>query len=310
MLLPIAVTAALGAVAVVSTVASGVEASRILRLLKGTGTVAKRQAALERSRARLALAHRRVSASHRRLDRSTGGQIRKARFRGAVWLGATLASVTGLAVSADWAMREWSGQGIATTKGTGFKVAEGFAVTNEHVAGSCAKIQVEVPGGFEDVKLVTLDETNDLAVITLPAGAGGDPLPVRTAPALRLGETVHTVGFPLTSNLKTGARMHHGTVSGLTGFKNNANEVQFSGEFYSGGSGSALLDERANVVGVASSGLGYYDGFNFAKRSDALANLLRAVQVKTAPERTERWDPATVEDNVLRSVFSVRCEKK
>jgi S1-C subfamily serine protease len=273
------------------------------RALRKSPKVAARRAAVARQKARLALAKLRVRAGRRSLARQAAVSGRSARVPLA--LGSAMVF---LALAGWYAMPE-DPDSPSVGRGTGFKVAEGFAVTNAHVAGTCDRVQVEVAGGFEDVKVVTVDEGNDLAVVTLPEGAGGDPLPVRAWPPLSLGDEVHTVGFPLISSLKSGARLHSGAIAGLTGYDNNAADVQFTGEIFSGNSGSPLLDDRANVVGVAKAMLRGAGGYNFATRAYALQNLLRAVQVEPAPEKTAKWEPRTVEQNVLKSVFVVKCER-
>src|SRR5437899_6577007 len=143
--------------------------------------------------------------------------------------------------------------GALTKKGTGtaFIVStEGHAVTNYHVVANCKEVRVQ--GRSDLVQLVTRDEVSDLALLKLPgetrAIATLSPKPA----ALRQGQDIVVLGFPLDSVLSSGGNLTPGVVSAITGLGNNSNQIQITAPIQPGSSGSPVMNKKGQVVGVVS----------------------------------------------------------
>ena len=98
-----------------------------------------------------------------------------------------------------------------TSSGTGFVVAEGRVLTNNHVINECGRVAVRAPSGARlAARIGPTDRRRDLALLTVGAEVG-PPLPFRENPAIRRGEMVITYGFPLSGLLSSGPRLRPGT---------------------------------------------------------------------------------------------------
>jgi S1-C subfamily serine protease len=142
------------------------------------------------------------------------------------------------------------------SSGTGFVVAPGRLLTNQHVAAGCTEMRVRTAaGGTELVATVAAqDERRDLALLNV-RGEVGPPLTFRSGPELRRGEGVVTYGFPLAGLLSSGPTLTTGEISALAGLRDNPRQFQISAPVQPGNSGGPLLDMQGNVVGVVVSKL-------------------------------------------------------
>lgn len=181
------------------------------------------------------------------------------------------------------------------SSGTGFVVAPGRIMTNNHVVAECGRMVARNAAGTRvNARVLATDRERDLAVLSVPNDFG-PPLTFRTSPDVRRGETVVTYGFPLSGLLSSGPTLTSGDVSALAGLRNNPANFQISAPVQPGNSGGPLLDSQGNVVGVVVSKLNAAriaqmtggdipQNVNFAvKGTEALA-FLRAngVQPRTA----------------------------
>jgi S1-C subfamily serine protease len=187
-------------------------------------------------------------------------------------------------------------QGRAAASGTGFIVADGRVLTNEHVAGSCARIGARnAQGRWAAARLLAVDRGTDLTLLAVPADFG-PPLVFRDGPPVERGETVITYGFPLTGLLSSGPTLTTGDVSALSGLRDNPLHYTISAPVQPGSSGGPLLDAQGHVVGVVVAKLNAAriarmtggdipQNVNFAIKSDAASDFLRAngVHPLTAP---------------------------
>ena len=111
-----------------------------------------------------------------------------------------------------------------------------------------------------------------------------------------------------------------GTLSSLTGMKNNASMYQFTAPIQAGNSGGPLLDRSGNVVGIITSSMNAIwmaqeigslpQNVNFAIK-DAIAKTfldISNINYKTSPSK-ERIDRADIIDNASGFVVRVECAK-
>jgi S1-C subfamily serine protease len=182
-----------------------------------------------------------------------------------------------------------------TSSGTGFVVADGRILTNNHVVDECGRMVVRNAAGTRyPARVDVVDRRRDLALMTVPASVGPS-LTFRDNPPVQRGEDVVTYGFPLSGLLSSGPTLTTGDVSALSGLRDNPNNLQISAPVQPGNSGGPLLDSQANVIGVVVSKLNAAriaemtggdipQNVNFAvKGTEALSFLrLNGVQPKVA----------------------------
>lgn len=133
--------------------------------------------------------------------------------------------------------------------GSGFFITEdGYVITNEHVAGDGASVRLLTATGFISVKVVKVDEANDLAL--LKAEGKFAALPVATSRSVKLGDTVAIVGFPNLNLQGFAPKFAREEIGSLSGPQSDERYFQISVPVQPGNSGAALVDEHGNVVGV------------------------------------------------------------
>ena len=173
----------------------------------------------------------------------------------------------------------------ASATGSGFVIAAGTIMTNAHVARGCTRMTARnAAGQIVTARIRAADTRRDLAILTVPTDFG-PPLSFRESPPVQLGESVITYGFPLTGILSSGPTLTTGSISALSGLRDNPVQFQISAPVQPGNSGGPLLDAQGNVVGIVTSKLNAAEvakmtggdipqNVNFAvKASEALAFL-------------------------------------
>lgn len=157
-----------------------------------------------------------------------------------------------------------SQSGGASGTGTGFVVRpEGIIVTNFHVVNGAFGILVTLADGREfEARAIGGDPAADLAILQIEAD-GLPTVELGDSDALRLGETVVALGFPLA--LEGGPSVTSGIVSakGRTiaaqdsqGVQNTLEDlIQTDAPINPGNSGGPLVDLAGRVVGINTAGV-------------------------------------------------------
>lgn len=135
--------------------------------------------------------------------------------------------------------------------GSGFVInAQGEVLTNQHVTQGCEEVRVRFPFQNDQPAVpIVQDSQNDLALLRLPTPPA-QWLIFRDGRDIQQGDEIITVGFPLSNDLASGAKVTTGTVSALAGMGDNTGWLQVSAPVQSGNSGGPLLDMSGHVVGV------------------------------------------------------------
>jgi S1-C subfamily serine protease len=173
-----------------------------------------------------------------------------------------------------------------TATGTGFFISEdGYLISNDHVVKDATKVRLLTSAGKVDAKVVKVDAANDLALLKVEGKF--TPLPVAASRAVRLGNTVATVGFPNIGLQGFAPKLAKGEIAALSGPQDDARYFQISVPVQPGNSGGALVDERGNVVGVVSAKLNAAaalstsgalpENVNYAVKSSFLLSFLESV---------------------------------
>ena len=210
--------------------------------------------------------------------------------------------------------------GRPSASGTGFVVAPGRVMTNNHVVAECDRtVARNARGTRVAARVLATDRRRDLAVLAVPDDLG-PPLSFRASPAVRRGEGVVTYGFPLYGLLSSGPTLTTGDISALSGLRDNPANFQISASVNPGNSGGPLLDGQGNVIGVVVSKLNAMrvaqmtDGdipqnVNFAvKGTEALAFLqAQGVNPQTAASTGTAKPAADIGDIANPSTVFLEC---
>ncbi len=194
--------------------------------------------------------------------------------------------------------------------GTGFLVTRsGLLATNWHVVRDAKSITVALPGwkSAADADVVIRDVVNDLAVLRvtdtakLTATCSEMPFQVASSNAVKLGEHVSTIGYPLTSILGSNPKFSEGVVSSKSGWQDDPRSLQISAQVQPGSSGSPLFDADGNIVAVVvatlDAGAVYQassaipQNVNFAIKADYLLNLLAMLPGESFASKTTAFSP-------------------
>ena len=167
-----------------------------------------------------------------------------------------------------------------TWTGTAFAIDPYHLLTCYHVIESAAMIGIRQQGQPDrEVQVVLSDIGSDSAIIRV-----SEPLPSYLPLAERcadnLGETITTLGFPL-SGLSSQLQVTQGCISGLTGFGDDIRYMQFTAPIQPGSSGSPLLLPTGEVIGMVTSSLvhEHAQNMNYAVKFQLLSALLASAGI-------------------------------
>ena len=141
--------------------------------------------------------------------------------------------------------------------GSGFILNEGgLVVTNKHVVEGSSRVTVRLAAGGEYQGSVTQRHpTLDLAYIQIGATRSFTPIAVGDSDAIRVGEDVIVIGFPLGNSLGLEPTVSVGIISAK-----RDGRLQTDASLNPGNSGGPLLDMFGQVVGVVVSRIESIDG--------------------------------------------------
>ncbi len=167
-----------------------------------------------------------------------------------------------------------------TWTGTAFAIDSHHLLTCYHVIESAALIGIRQQGQPDrEAQVVLSDIGCDSAIIRV-----SDPLPSYLPLAQRctdnLGETITTLGFPL-SELSSQLQVTQGCISGLTGFDDDIRYMQFTAPIQPGSSGSPLLLSTGEVIGMVTSSFVHEQAqnMNYAVKFQLLSALFASAGI-------------------------------
>lgn len=190
----------------------------------------------------------------------------------------------------------------SSSSGSGFVVSRerGYVLTNKHVVRGCVALKVRMAGGESRPATVrALDPDDDLALIEtrLPQGP---TVSFRDDPAVRPGDDIVAIGYPLNGLLADQVNVSTGTVNAMAGLYNDLHVLQMSAPVQPGSSGGPLFDASGNVVGVVVTKLNAKlvadetgdipQNVNFAVKAAVARDFLKSQRVafRTAPSNATR----------------------
>lgn len=140
-------------------------------------------------------------------------------------------------------------KGFAT--GTGFFISErGHVLTNFHVVADSKELKVVTAEGKTlAASIVKLDPANDIALIRVDAPSPA--LHLGSAHEMRRGDSITALGYPLIELQGQEMKATFGRVNALSGAGGDVRYFQIDAPIQPGNSGGPVLDERGQVVGIA-----------------------------------------------------------
>ena len=158
-----------------------------------------------------------------------------------------------------------------TGSGTGFFVAPGVVVTNEHVISGNWNVVLKSAGVSMRARVTKLAPELDLALLRVDTPGGQSILPLGTATTARVGQEVIAIGFALGLLENTVTR---GIISGIR-TAGSTTFVQTDAAINPGNSGGPLLDRNGRVIGITTLKFGdSAESLGFAIAVDHLKPLL------------------------------------
>ena len=171
--------------------------------------------------------------------------------------------------------------------GSGFVLRNtNLVLTNYHVVQGKAEIRLSFPSGEQyQGRVVMADRSNDLALVEVTgqsAFPGGLVLAMNAE--LKVGETVHALGYPLGAGLSRKPSMVSGSISSTLGVGDDIARFRTTAPINPGNSGGPIVNERGQVIGIAAAGLvrQEVEAIRFGIKVSAAALLLQQAQVATA----------------------------
>lgn len=191
--------------------------------------------------------------------------------------------------------------------GTGWPIAAGYVVTNEHVVGDSDNIVLVDPTGNEIMaKVVARNAKQDLALLSVLDPSQLPPALQLANQLAKLGTSVFTIGFPRIDLLGKTPKLTAGLVSSINGMADDTSRYQLSLPIQPGNSGGPLINMHGEVVGVITSMLGTVDADG---NSAPLSNISYAVKINalqqllsTMPKSMPRTNLIALNDSGLENL--------
>lgn len=172
----------------------------------------------------------------------------------------------------------------AVSSGSGFLLRNtNLVLTNYHVVRDKTQITLIFPSGEEyPGRVAYRDRGNDLALVEARGLTGaGRGLTVSVNSEIKVGETVHALGYPLGAGLSRQPSMVSGAVSATTGLDDDISRFRMTAPINPGNSGGPIVNQRGQVIGIAAAGLVRegIEAIRFGIKASTAALILQQAQV-------------------------------
>jgi hypothetical protein len=212
-------------------------------------------------------------------------------------------------------------QAADTSTGSGVVIGgQGEILTNSHVIEDCQSITVQSPSNKSDTAtVVARDQKNDLALVRIGKPSASIAA-FREGSAVRAGESIVALGYPLSGLLASTASLSVGNVSALAGLGDDPRYFQISAPVQPGNSGGPLLDASGHLIGVVTGKLNAAriarvtgdipQNVNFALKAEVARSFLDGKGIayqKAASD--QQLSAADVGDVARPFTVYIRCER-
>jgi S1-C subfamily serine protease len=208
---------------------------------------------------------------------------------------------------------------IFYNSGTGFAISSnGYVITNNHVIDGCDKVKLHHKGDEIIIKVINLDDTNDLALLK------GEFKPSKILPLsieiTKLLQDIYVAGYPFGKNISTSIKVTKGIISSLSGIGNNFSNFQIDAAIQPGNSGGPILNNKGNVIGVVVAKLNRKyiqnkfgvipENTNFGIKTKIVKKLLKDLNIKLPFPNKNEISKNKLGQNISNSTYYLSCWKR
>ncbi|MBP2631961.1 MAG: hypothetical protein H6Q70_2589 [Firmicutes bacterium] len=209
--------------------------------------------------------------------------------------------------------------------GSGFFITPNLIVTNNHVIDKAKNIEIVYNNDQKaTATMIAKDPVNDLAILKVEDFKGSvSPLFLGNTQNAKDGDPVYAVGFPMPNMLGDKAKLSEGIINSITGFKDDVRMYQISIPIQPGNSGSPLLNDKGQVIGVVTASMNgattmLFTGtipqnVNFAVKINYIQNLISTLPdglYFPAAEPQENLTPTQIMNLAKKAVVEVQIKEK
>lgn len=147
--------------------------------------------------------------------------------------------------------------------GTAFVVSpDGYMLTCAHCVDGAVDIEVKLDQKMYRCRVIASDKRLDSALVKIEA-TGLPYISLAESSKVELAEEIRVIGYPFASKIGDNLKVTAGAVSGFTEMRGQK-LIQTDAAINPGNSGGPVVDERGNVIGIASSKIVADDVSNIA----------------------------------------------
>lgn len=152
---------------------------------------------------------------------------------------------------------------LVDSMGTAFVVSpDGYMLTCAHCVDGAVEAEVRLDQQTYRCRVIAADNRLDTALLKIEA-SGLPFLALAESSKVELAEPIRVIGFPIASKIGDNLKVTAGEVSGFTEVRGQK-LIQTDAALNPGNSGGPVVDERGNVIGIASSKIVAEDVSNIA----------------------------------------------
>jgi len=140
----------------------------------------------------------------------------------------------------------------AKSTGSGFFVSTEYIVTCSHVLENAKTISVIVNKESYTATKVADNPSLDIAILKIAGYESRKYFTISNFANETTGDKIYVLGFPLSNILGSEIRVTDGIISARSGLNADPTTFQISAPIQPGNSGGPVINERFNVVGIAS----------------------------------------------------------
>jgi S1-C subfamily serine protease len=175
---------------------------------------------------------------------------------------------------------------VYTTWGTGFIIdPNGYLVTNVHVIEGAKNIVVHNKLGDFSTKVVFRDSQKDIAILKIVDDNfkpySNIPYAISKSPG-RLAESIFTLGYP-----RNEVVFGQGYLSSITGYNGDTLSFQMDIPANWGNSGSPILNDNGEVIGILNGRQNNTEGFSFAIQGKHLFKVIDDLKKDTLYQKVK-----------------------
>lgn len=181
-------------------------------------------------------------------------------------------------------------QGKPLLQGSGFFIDQEQVVTNLHVIKGASQIRLETFAGTTTTvqSVLATNENNDLALLRIAQPCPNSAILQLVAEPPAEGESIVLISNPQGSRWK----VTRGNVGALWEFAGIGTRLQITAAISPGSSGGPVVNERGQVIGIASLHANSADDLNFAVPVESLRDLQALARLKTKPGVVQGIEPS------------------